>query len=389
MRLFLLLFLLLLPTSVSALSIGGTVRWKGNVTLTETVRVEPGGVLIVEPGTTVTFTGGSLEVAGRLEATKATFRGKWQGIVLKRTDAGTRLSDCTVEGAATGLQVIGGSPRLERLTLAGNQVGMELRQKSEARVSGCRFRGNAKVGLFIKDGATPAVTGNVFEKNGKFGAYIFKSSPKDFSGNVFSENPTGVMISHFGSDPTIEGNRFEGNRTAISVDRAARPRLAGNILKGNGTALHLARRSDPEVEGNRFAGNTTGIVVSYSSYPTVRENDLEGNGIALVLEHQSSVYEKANGAAKRQEEAGRATFGGAPRQSVSEADRKPRSLNGTVDVRENWWGEEGTRELARIGAAGNPTFIRDGRDDPTFSEKGKDYPLDKALFTPWSTKKFK
>jgi hypothetical protein len=69
---------------------------------------------------------------------------------------------------------------------------------------------------------------------------------------------------------------------------------------------------------------------------------------------------------------------------VTEADRQPAVLDGTVDARGNWWGHAGNLELARIGEQGNPSFIHDGRDQATFVEQGKNYPLDTVAFSPWN-----
>jgi parallel beta-helix repeat protein len=333
----------------------------------------------------IRFQGGSLEVAGRLLASGARFTGSdWDGIVLKGCDSKTVLRDSTIEGARTGLLVLGGAPLLDGLLLANNDTGMELRQKTAATVRGSTFRGNRKVGLFVKDDATASITGNRFENNGKFGAYIYRALPAKFSGNSFSGQPTALSISHFGSDPRIDGNRFEKNELAILVDRAARPVLAGNELSGNGTGVRLYRRADARLEGNRLTGNEVGIVVAYSSYPHIGGNDLAGNGTALRLEFQSSSWEEEKGAAAREtESSGRSAFGQAPRTEVSEEQRRPRQLTGRVDARDNWWGMEGTKELVRIGAEGNPSFIHDGRDEPFFVEDGQQYPLDRVLFEPW------
>lgn len=386
MRPLLCALLLLMPLSAQALSIEGEVRWQGQLTQKETVRVEPGATLIIAPGTTVTFTGGILEVAGQLQATRARLTGKnWEGIVLKGTDSKTHLLDCTIEGAKTGIQVLGGAPRLDGVRVTGNQVGMELRQKTQTQISRCSFSGNAKVGLFVKDGSSPSVTKSRFEGNGKFGAYLFGSAPLEFSNNLFLNNATGVMVTHFGSEPVLRNNRFENNATAIQVDRAARPLLAGNTFSNNGTGIQLSRRSDPKIEGNRLSGNQIGIFVSYSSYPQIQSNDLDGNAKALVLDHQSSSWDEANGAAAREEEASRGAFGKTPRQSVSESDRRPRAMNATVEATGNWWGHKGTQELVRIGPTGNPSFIVDGRDNPTFTDNGVAYPLDKVRFSPWSS----
>lgn len=378
--------LLPLPAPAQAVSLVGQVRWQGEVLLQESVRVEPDGVLTVAPGSTVTFTAGGLEVAGRLVATGARFTGdNWGGIVLKGCDGRTVLKGCTIDGAGTGILVQGGAPRLEDLTLTGNGVGMEVRQKSAAVVSGCRFRGNAKVGLFVKDEATATVTDSLFEDNGRYGAYIYRSVPARFADNVVRNNSTGVMISHYGSDPRIEGNRIEGNRIGVLIDRAARPVLTGNRLERNDTGLRIYRRSDPRVEGNRLAENRTAVSVAYSSYPTIRGNDFVGNGTALKLEYQSSVWEKTRGSAVREIEASaRGAFGQGRGQAVSEAQRRPRELDATVDARGNWWGRDGSAELARIGREGNPSFLEDGRDTPTFLDDGKSYPLDTVRFDPWS-----
>ena len=323
MRSLLILTLLLVPLQAGAVTLKGTVYWRGTLSQSETVRVEPGATLIIEPGTTVTFSKGGLEVAGRLTAAGATLKGRdWPGVTLKGTGRDTHLRDTTIEGAATGILVLGGEPQLEGLILRGNQVGMELRQKTAAVVSRCRFRQNARVGLFLKDGATPVVTGNHFENNGKYGAYLFRAEPREFSGNTFLGNATGLMISHFGSNPAVRGNRFENNGTAIQVDRAARPQLSGNTLLDNETGMHLSRRSDPGITGNLLRGNRTGIHIAFSSYPRIQGNDLGGNQTSLVLEHQSSAWELANGAAARQAEAAHSAFGSSPRQTVSEADRQ-------------------------------------------------------------------
>lgn len=387
-RLLALLTLLLPPLSASALTLTGDTRWQGSLAFAEPVRVETGATLTAEPGTTVRFASGGLEVAGRLVATGVRFTGRdWDGIVLKGCDAATLLRDCTVEGARTGVLVRGGEPRLKGLDLRGNEVGMELRQKSAADVSGCRFRGNTKVGLFVKDEAAATVTDCRFEDNGKFGAYIYRALPRRFSGNLFFGNPMALMVSHFGSDPLIEKNRFERNELGILVDRAAKPVLAGNLLRGNGTGIRLYRRSDPLVEGNRLEKNGVAISVAYSSYPRLRGNDFADNRTALLLEYQSSEWERERGSAAREaESSSRGAFGQSARNEVTEADRRPRQLTGAVDARDNWWGKGGTAELSRIGKEGNPSFIADGRDTPTFVDDGKSYPLDKALFAPWSEK---
>lgn len=382
------LLLLLLGTGPAyAQTLTRDTRWSGEMRFAEGVTVPAGVTLEVAPGTQVRFTAGGLEVAGRLVAEKAHFSGEnWDGLTLKGCDAQTRLADVTVRAAKTGILVQGGSPTLDRVTVRDNEVGVELRGKSAGMVRDGVFRNNRKVGLFVKDDSVARVTGCRFENNGKFGVYIYRARPTAFNANRFSGNPIGLMIAYFGSDPRVEGNRFENNETAIEVDRAAQPELRGNLLQGNRIALFLQRRADPLVTGNRFTDNQVAIRLAFSSYPRITGNDFVGNSLALHLEFQSSTWEREQGAAARAGEvAAVGAFGsGQGAKNVTEEERRPNTLDGTIDARDNWWGEAGNLELARGGERVNPSFIHDGRDQPTFVEKGKNYPLDTVVLAPWS-----
>lgn len=388
MRTLLLLSLLLLAgRPVLAQVLDQDTRWSGERQMAETLVVPAGVTLTVAAGSRVSFAAGAgLEVAGRLVAEAAEFAGTgWPGITLKGCDATTRLRGATIRGAKTGLLVQGGAPQLEGLQLTENEVGIELRGKSAASLDQSHFSANRKVGLFIKDDSLPRVRDCRFAANGRYGAYIYRAKPAEFSGNRFTGNPTGLMIAYFGSDPLIAGNVFETNETAILVDRAARPELRGNRLTGNRLGLHLYRRSDPLVTGNRLERNEVGILVAYSSYPRIAGNDFEANGLALKLEFQSSQWEASQGASARANEtAQRSGFGGQAARTVTEADRRARDLDGTLDARGNWWGVAGSRELAQAAGRKNPGFIHDGRDQATFEDGGRTYPLDQVVFTPWS-----
>ncbi len=379
----LLLLLLLLPVPLAAEVLTGEVHWSGLRQLTEKVLVDSGATLVIAPGSRLEFAGGSLEVAGTLRAEQVSFVGTdWSGIVLTRT-AKAQLSNCRISGAKTGIFVAGGRPQLEKLQLINNQVGIELKQQSRALIRDSLFQGNAKVGLFIKEGSAPVVIGNRFVDNGRYGTYIFRSIPEAFSGNRFERNDTGLMIAYFGSDPLINDNQFVDNQLGIHTDRSAKPLLQGNRFLENQIGIKLQRRADARVEGNLLQGNQQGIAVLYSSYPRIVGNDFIDNKLAVYLEHQSSVWEQANGAERRQQAvASRGAFGSKPRQAVTEDQRRPAALDGSVDVRSNWWGTLATAEINRLGADANLSFIHDSHDQPTFSEEGKDYPLDRVKFFP-------
>jgi parallel beta-helix repeat protein len=377
---------LLNATPAAALVIDKDTVWSGERRFAEDVKVMPGATLTVSPGARVHFSAAGLVVAGALVADDAEFSGdKWDGVILKGNDGATRLTNCLIKGAKTGLMVQGGSPQLEKLIISENNIGLELRGKAAGRVIKSHFTGNHKVGLFIKDDSTTAVVDCRFEKNGRYGTYLYRSRPKNFAGNVFRENSVALIIAYHGSDAKVLNNYFENNEIAIQVDRSARPTLEQNLLRNNRTGVYAYRRSDPLVIGNRLEGNDVGILIAYSSYPQIEGNDFVDNKMALKLEYQSSQWEAERGAqARAGETATRTAFAGQGMRHVSEEDRKARSLDGMVNARGNWWGKAGLAELEETASAGNPSFIHDGRDQATFVDAGKEYPLDKVDYESWS-----
>lgn len=377
---------LLCAVPAMALVVDKDTIWTGEHFFTEDVRVMPEVTLTVAPGSTLHFTTAKLEISGRLVAQGAEFSGeKWEGLRLKGTDSTTRISDCVIRGAATGIFVQGGAPLLERLTLSDNKIGIELRGKAAGQVVNCRFVENRKVGLFVKDDSTTAVVDCRFEKNNHYGAYLYHALPSSFHGNFFSENAVGLMIAYHGSDPEVNDNRFEKNEVAIQVDRAARPLIYGNLLRNNQTGIYIYRRSDPVIKGNRIEANGVGLLVAYSSYPQIEGNDFLANEMALKLEFQSSSWEAQRGAGARASETStKSAFAGQGMRNVTEDDRRAKSMDGTVTAKGNWWGDEGTAELKKVGVSGNPSFIHDGRDQATFVDAGEEFPLDKVAHSPWS-----
>lgn len=372
--------------SATALTIEEDTHWEGEKVFAETVRVAPEASLTIAAGTKIHFEKGGLEVAGRLVADGIElFAAGSTGILLKGCDKTTKVSNSVISGAKIGIKLQGGSPTLEALTLSGNGVGIEVRGKAAGTLSNSVFDGNKKVGLFVKDDSTIAVTGCRFANNGRFGAYLYRGKPGIFARNVFVGNQVGLMVAYHGSDPLVEDNSFEENEIAIQVDRAARPTLKGNLLLKNKTGLYAYRRSDPVVIGNLFQENEVGVLLAFSSYPTIEGNDLVDNGMAIKLESQSAEWEKERGKEVRATEtASRTAFSGQGMRTVTEEDRKVDNLKGLVEASHNWWGEAGTKELSKIGAGGNPSFILDGRDEAHFVDGGKEYKLDKVVFSPWS-----
>jgi len=194
-----------------------------------------------------------------------------------------------------------------------------------------------------------------------------------------------------GARAHVSRSVFRGNGTGILAEKTARPAVEGCEVTGNETGMAFRRRAEGTVKGCRFEENGTGVLVEYSSYPVFRGNAFRGTrGAAVRLRHQSAEWEGEATEGDR-EDAGApgAPFGGGDaargdfrpgndgRTGVSPAGPpgKRAGLTGTVDFRENDWGEL----QQQVDRGGNVAGIHDGVDEPFFEYKGKRYRMDTVL----------
>lgn len=241
-RLFLLiLFTISLPWSAGAAEVAGlltgVVHWQGEIRLVGDVLIPAGSRLTIAAGTTVRVTPaegtridpeflssgtellvrGSLDILGTPDApvrflvdgeSAAGDAYGWAGILLDRA-FGSSVQGAIIEGAETGLLVIGCSPRIE-----GN------------RISGSRY------GIIVQDGAAPKILDNTVE-NGEGGIFCWE-----------------------GARPYLKGNRIRGQaEEGIYVDPWSRPWLDRNEVTGNDLGLVLGAADLPAdtsaISGNR------------------------------------------------------------------------------------------------------------------------------------------
>ena len=224
------------PVEVSGV-LGGAHYWQGEIQLVGDVLIPTGSRLTIAPGTTVRVTPaeatridpeflssgtellvrGSLEILGTAAApVRFLADGKrdaddsyaWAGILLDQA-FGSSVQGAVIEGAETGLLVIGCSPRVE-----GN------------RISGSRY------GIIVQAGGAPTILDNTVE-DGEGGIYCWD-----------------------GARPYLKGNRIRGQaEEGIYVDPWSRPWLDRNEVTGNDLGLVLGPRDLPAdttlVRGNR------------------------------------------------------------------------------------------------------------------------------------------
>lgn len=357
------------------------------------VVVPKGETWKVLPGAEVRFRGGRWVVRGRLLVEGTAARpvriagdDAFDGIDVRGED-GMRAEHAVIEGGRRGVALTGAKAAFLRVRFERNGVGLDVGQYARAALEACAFDGNGRVGLLVRRGGSAEVLETRFDGAGKAGAYVHGADNVAFRDCRFEGGAVGLLAGMSGARVRVEKSVFRGNGTGVLVEKMAAPDISGCEVSGNETGLLFTRRAEGTVSGCRIEGNGDGVIVEYSSYPVFRGNAFRGNrGMAVRLRHQSSAWEGEATDADREGFAGAGSFG---RDGESRGDFRPPSapgtripgksgippragLDGTVDFRENGWGEMGEQ----VARGGNVAGIHDGLDEPYFEDKGKRYRMD-------------
>jgi parallel beta-helix repeat protein len=339
----------------------------------------------VLPGTVLRFRGGKWIVRGRL-LVEGTIENPvrilgdeaFEGIEI-RGENGSAISFAILTGGRRGVQLTGASAVFRNVRWEKNGIGLEVAQFASARLVDCAFDSPFRVGILVKRGGAADVAGSRFTGAGKAGMYVFGADNVNVRGCRFEGNAAGLQISMSGARVSAADCLFRGNGTGILAERMAVPTVDGCDVLGNKVGMLFSRRAEGTVTGSRIAENGDGVVVEYSSYPVFRGNRFRANRDAAVrLRNQSSQWEEEVGDSGR-DSPGEGPFGGGQggRMDFRPGNPPPKRGNpaGTVDFRENDWGEPAD-DAAK---GGNGTAIHDGRDEPEFDYKGKRYRMDRVL----------
>lgn len=357
----------------------------GDRTYSGEVVIPKGETWKILPGAVLRFRGGRLIVRGRLLVEGTGERPvrilgdeAFEGIDI-RGGSGSEVSGAILSGGRRGVQLTGASAVFRKVRWEKNGIGLEVGQYAKATLDNCAFDSPLRVGILVKRGGTADVAGCRFAGAGKAGLYVYGADKVSVKGCRFEENAVGLQVAMSGARVSAGGCLFRGNGTGILAERMAAPGVDGCDFEGNKVALLFSRRAGGSVSGSRIAGNGDGVVVEYSSYPVFRDNRFRANLDAAVrLRNQSSQWEEEIGDAGR-DSRGDAPFGVGREGRMDFLPGKPavkkRDLTGTIDFRDNDWGEL-AEEIAK---GGNVSAIHDGRDEPEFDYKGKRYLMDRVL----------
>jgi parallel beta-helix repeat protein len=353
----------------------------------------------VLPGTVLRFRGGRWIVRGKLlvegtseQPVRILGDEAFEGIDI-RGGSGSAISGAILSGGRRGAQLTGASAVFRKVRWEKNGIGLEVGQYAKATLDNCAFDSPLRVGILVKRGGAADIVDCRFTGAGKAGLYVYGADKVSARGCRFETNAAGLAAAMSGARVSVADSLFRGNATGILAERMAVPKVDGCDVEGNKVGLLFSRRAEGTVSGSRIAGNGDGVVVEYSSYPVFRGNRFRANRDAAVrLRNQSGQWEEEIGDAGRDSPGGAPFGGGAegrmdfrpggegpipgrPAEGTGKPPGKNGNLTGTVDFRDNDWGEL----AGEIAKGGNVAAIHDGRDEPEFEYKGKRYPMDRVL----------
>ena len=436
-------------TKVVSSHLAADATWEGSVTIGLPLEIPIGVTLTVLPGTEVVFEAGAgLLVPGTLRAdgtaarpivfkaaTAAAPRGGWAGITLLGGRGGSSLRHCRILGAEA-ISIMAGDHTVEDCEVTGGARGLVVSGKNaRPLVARNRLFDLPEGGIDCRSGSAPRVLGNIIERCGPFGISASRGAGAEIRGNTIVGCATGVELSHgepaisgntirrcergialsyAGGEQPVQGNRLEENVIGISVQQFSAPEIRGNLIAGGrqgvlcfkgahpliegntirGAEVGIAcdQLADPLIDGNRIENNGTGITLNLSSYATIRRNNLVGNRVQMELLNMSLDWERRVGRkpsrGRRQQHLERVEKGqDIPRQIAADGFD---TTTGMVDARDNWWGEETTREMTAKGPDADILALVDGHDTPVRRYEGfeGEYAQDRITYSPWSPQPF-
>ncbi len=193
------------------------------------------------------------------------------------------------EGAC--LVLAGGAVTLEGNRIAGEGVGLAIRDGADPVVRGNRLEG---VGLLVTAGGRGTITGNSIVDAAGASLVVRGGADPSLGDNVI-EGGGGVVFAE-GAAGSLVGNRLLAtDATAIRVTSGAHPRVIGNTIEGAKEAGIFVYDGG----GGRFEDNTmaasglSGMVIAGTGRPELVANRIRDNaehGI-LVLEGGSALVE--------------------------------------------------------------------------------------------------
>jgi len=244
------------PRSISGLTINQTEVWSGVIQIEGDIVVSPTGILIIEPGTIISFAANSDKNKSGQDPTRCELI--VQGVLLAKGDVNKKILFSSGAGA----------PRMGDwygISIAGSRKGSEFDycvieyayngitiKKSNPNISNSHIRYNYHSGLMIE----------------------IKSSPK-INSNIISENGYGGIVCRLASNPVLTDNMITLNQIGLIIFGNSRPNLGS-----------MRRDDDYNIGRNSIIDNQEYNIHNHSSQEIKAENNSWGTADLTVIANQ-------------------------------------------------------------------------------------------------------
>lgn len=410
-----LLFALLLNCAVCFPSLRAEVIvndqiWSGTRLINEKVIVERGATLLIQPGSTLTFTpipvgaekgGGRLIVFGRLiaQGTKDApivftssaahpHPGDWEGLRFeKANETFSRLDFCRIEYAQAGVYGHSSFVQIAESLFSQNQIGFLARSGLVGSISSSIFSRNV-IGLRFEQSDNLRLVNSEIADNEKSGVLCANSSPLISNSRIRNNGEHGIACLR-GASPLIENNLIEGQKYGLWAEMNANPILRHNELIKNDTAVQLQRLSFAQIEWNLIARNRIGLFCNLGGYPRFRHNNvIEQREFAAAIGDRQSVAVARKLPFDRRVEMNLPLPKSGQQHAAEKVDLfAGLPTEGLIDAVENWWGTIDFVDMQTDKRGKNPIF-GDSFATPSVDYRGETFPRDRINFTPWAFKAF-
>lgn len=247
---------------ISGLTINQTVIWSGQVHVDGDVVVGPGGILIIEPGTTVYFHAHTDKQKSGKDPTRSELI--VQGVLLAKGEPSKKIVFTSAAPA----------PRM------GDWYGISIsgpKRGSEIEYAIIEYAYN---GINLKNSNTP-ISNSQIHYNYYCGVLLeIRSNPK-LTANIISENGYAGVVCRLDSNPVLTDNIITLNQIGLIIFGKSKPNLGS-----------LRRDEHYNIGRNEISGNQEYNIHNHSSEEIMAENNSWGT--ANLNEIAGTIYDVEN-----------------------------------------------------------------------------------------------
>ena len=256
--------------------------------LTDTVTVEKGATLTIEPEVTVNYA--KLYLHGVIYVDGVSFIGEGLSI---HNSTGSTIKNCKFDGNGTA----GPGIYLESCndsTITGNTIvnysshggkGVYLNSSSNNMISSNNISNNRGEGIYLYNSSDNNITNNTASNNG-WGIYLYDNSSNNMiSSNNVSNNCWGILVEYFCNNSIITGNTANSNngKGIYSFYSSNNTISSNNVLDNRDDGIWVGSLEDSTITNNNASNNGfVGIYLRDSHSSTLTSNTADSNYYAGI-----------------------------------------------------------------------------------------------------------